>query len=119
VKGQEIRTARLELTDPFAGYYLVIRTNPPMRVFRDLGSGDVAKALAAFAAISLESNLTDENDKPVDVTTPEGWGELTSDVMVHVADKIGEALKSPKASANGSSTQPLPEKELSRPTSTT
>jgi 1,6-anhydro-N-acetylmuramate kinase len=115
----EIRTARIELTDPFAGHYVVIRTNPPLRVFRGLAAMDVEKTLAAFAAMSIESNLDDENGVPIDVTTVEGWAEMNSDVMAHVAAKIGEALKAPKASANGSTTHDLPEEGKSPPTSTT
>jgi hypothetical protein len=115
----EIRTARIELSDPFAGYYVVIRTNPPLRVFRGLAAMDVEKTLAAFASLSIESNLTDENDRPVDVTTVEGWAEMTSDLMAHVAAKIGDALKAPKVSANGSTTQSYLGEEKSPPTTTT
>lgn len=119
MRGSEIRTAKLELTDPFAGYWVIVRLNPPMRVFRDLSSGNLEKMLQAFAEISRSSNLTDESDQPIDVTTVAGWGEVTDDVLAHVAEKFAEAAKAPKAHANGSSTQPLPEKEASRPTSTT
>lgn len=115
----EVRTARIELGDPFAGFYVVIRTNPPMRVFRGLASGNIEKTLAAYAAIALEGNLTDEHDQPVDVTTIEGWSEMTSEVLERVAEKIGEAMKAPKASANGSTTPSLAETVPYQPTSTT
>lgn len=115
----EIRTARVELTDPFAGFYVVIRTNPPMRVFRGLASGKIEQTLEAFAAISLESNLTDEQERPVDVTTADGWGEMTEAVIGHVAERITETLKAPKAHANGSTTPSLAETVPFQPTSTT
>lgn len=119
MRKSEIRTARLELSDPFAGQYLVIRTNPRMRVFRGLASGKLDEMLEALASMAIESNLTDEDDEPVDVTSADGWAELDSQGLEYIAGQIVEALKAPKASANGSSTQPLPEREPSRPTSTT
>jgi len=115
----EVRTARIELADPFAGFYLIVRTNPPMRVFRALASGNIEKTLAAYAALSIESNLTDEQDQPIDVTTSDGWAEMTSEVLEAVAEKIGEAMKAPKASANGSTTRSLAETAPYQPTSTT
>lgn len=116
---KEIRTARLDLSDPFAGQHIVIRTNPRMRVFRGLASGNLEKMLDALALMSIESNLTDEDDQPIDVTTADGWSEVNQDALEYIADQIVEALKVPKANANGSSTQPLPDKELSPPISAT
>lgn len=115
----EIRTARIDLPDPFAGFYLVIRTNPPMRVFRGLASGEVESTLAAYAAISREGNLTDEGGAVVDVTTADGWAEMNGDVLTVVADQIKEVLKAPKANANGSTTQSLAGTVPLEPTSTT
>jgi len=116
---KDIRTAKLDLGDPFAGQHLVIRTNPRMRVFRDMQSGNLEKMLRAFASMSISGNLTDEDDQPIDVTNADGWAEIDEPGLAYLAEKIVEAMKAPKASANGSSTQPLPERETSQPTSTT
>jgi hypothetical protein len=110
---KEIRTAKIELGDPFAGQYLIIRTNPRMRVFRGLASGDLERMLEALASMSIESTIRDQDGTPIDVTSADGWAELDVDDLGYIADKMIEAMKAPKASANGSSTQSLPARGVS------
>ena len=55
------RTIRIDLPEPFAGFYVIARADFPARVLSDLQSGDFDKAVDAFSRIVVEHNLTDED----------------------------------------------------------
>lgn len=113
-----IRTKRCELEEPYAGYHVTVRTNPPMQVYEDFSSGDLARILAALATVTTESDLTDDDDAPVDLTTPAGWRKMPSDLLAQVAARFQEALAIPKANANGSSMPSSQAGDLSHTTTT-
>jgi hypothetical protein len=103
-----VRTSRIELTGEYAGFWLEIRTNPPMLVFEEFASQDVARIIAALAVVTRSSNLVDENDQPVDLTTVAGWRKMPGDLLAEVAERLRESLVSPKASSTISTTPSSP-----------
>lgn len=115
-----IRTARYELEGDYAGCYIVVRTNPPMRLYEDFASGDFPRILNALAAMTLESNLTNDDGEPVDMHTIDGWREQSRDVLSQVVAKINEAMTVPKANGTGSMTpSPTTKAPAPSPVSTT
>ena len=114
-----IKTARLELTGEFAGIWIDIRKNPPMRVYEDFASGEIARVMKALATMTRASNLTDQNDAPLDLKSVDGWREVSGDLIGEVAMQIKTALAPPKATQNGSSTLTPTEAGSSHPNTTT
>lgn len=99
-----IKTKRLDLTGEFEGIWVEIRSNPPMRVYEDFASGDIARVMKALATMTRSSNLKDQDDKPIDLKSVDGWREVSSDLIGEVAMQIKLAMEPPKATANGSPT---------------
>lgn len=99
-----VRVARIALTGEYEGFWLDVRMNPPMRVFEEFASQDIARVIAALALMTRASNLVDEKDQPVDLSTVAGWGEMSADLLAEVAERLRDAMSSPKASSNGSPT---------------
>jgi hypothetical protein len=97
-----VRTSQIDLTGEYAGFWLIVRTNPPMRVFEEFASQDIARVIAALAVMTRSSNLVDERDQPVDLTTVAGWREMPGDLLAEVAERLRESLGSPKASSTTS-----------------
>lgn len=97
-----VRTSRIELTGDYTGFWLEVRTNPPMRVFEEFASQDITRVIAALAVMTLSSNLVDDKEQPVDLTTVAGWREMPADILAEVAERLRESLGSPKANSNGS-----------------
>lgn len=108
-----VHTARCDMTGEYEGFYLVIRKNPPMRVFEEFASGTFTRVLEALAALTRESNLVDEQGNAVDLTTVEGWREMPIDLLTEVSARVNEVLTVPKASENGSMTPSSLAKEKS------
>ena len=113
-----IKTKQLDLTGEFEGIWIQIRSNPPMRVYEDFASGEISRVMKALATMTRSSNLTNENDEPIDLKSVDGWREVSSDLIGEVAMQIKLAMELPKASSNGSPT-PSPLEGVSSPTSTT
>ena len=112
---EHIKTARLELTGDFTGMWVEIRSNPPMRIYEDLATGEITRVMQALATMARASNLTDENDKPIDLKTVDGWREVSQGFLGEVATQIKAAMELPKASSNGS---PMPSPSEAAPSST-
>lgn len=104
-----IRTAHCELQGDYAGFWLEIRANPPLRVLEDFAPGDFGRQIAALAELTRASNFVDEHDAPIDLTTVAGWREMPSDLLNEVAARITEVLTLPKVSSNGSATPSSPD----------
>lgn len=113
-----VRTARLELKDDYAGFWLEVNANPPMSVFEEFASENITRVIAAIATMTRASNLVDHNDDPVDLSTVEGWRKMPQGLLGEVASRLQEAFSAPKASATGSTTPSSPVADQS-PTGTT
>lgn len=59
------RTVRLDLPEPYLGFYLIARVDFPARVLTDLQSGDFERAVDAFSRIVVEHNLPGEDGAKV------------------------------------------------------
>lgn len=108
-----VRSKRYELEGDYEGFWIEIRTNPPMRVYEEFSSGVMSQLYGALALMTLASNMVDEHDAPVDLTTVEGWRSMPKDLLEQTADRIITSMTVPKTSGNGSQTRSLPEPEPS------
>jgi hypothetical protein len=109
-----IRTHRFELDGDWSGFWILVRTNPPMRVYEDLvAARKISDAYAALAEMTLSSNLTDEHGESVDLTQPAGWRAMPLEFIEEAAALIKKATEVPKASGNGSPQRSSPELESS------
>ncbi len=113
-----IRSARCLLDGDYAGIEVVVRTNVPIRVYQQMDSQKFDSILMALAEMTISSNVTDNADKSVDLTTVDGWREMPPDLLLQVVTRIKETAIVPKASANGSATLSSPAMEPSRPITT-
>lgn len=80
------RTIRIDLDEPYKGFFVVAKVDFPARVLSDLQSGDFEKAIDAFSRVVIEHNLPGEDGAvaghladvdPFDLvkTAMERWGE--------------------------------------------
>lgn len=113
-----VRIQRVELAGDYAGFWLEMRTNPPMSVYEEFASGDIQRVICALAQMTRSSNLVDFSEQPVDLSTVIGWKAMPADLLSEVAERLREHMANPKASSNGSMTPSSLEKDLS-PASTT
>jgi len=78
----EIRTTRVELNSEFTGVSFTVRTNPPMWVFEEMGSRDLARMLAGFAKIVVSwEGVTDDDGKPLKEPNEQTVRQLTRDLF--------------------------------------
>lgn len=98
-----IRTARIDLDGDYAGIWVEARTNPPMRAYEEMSSGELPRMYGALGQIMRGSNLTDEEDRPLDVRDPETWRDVPLDLIKAIADKWTEAVNLPLVTKTDSS----------------
>ncbi len=113
-----IRYKDFAFTADYDGFLIKLRTNPPLRVYEEFISGELPRICAALATMTLESNVVDEADEPLDLTSIEGWRSVPLDLLEQAAVMLKAALTIPKASGTGSSTLSSPE-PVPSPTTTT
>lgn len=116
---EPVKTARLNLTGDFAGIWVEIQRNAPMRVYQDFASGEIGKIIAALAKVTRSTNLTDATDAPIDLRSVDGWLNVSGEFVGEVAIQLRAALEPPKETSSGSATPTLPEAEPSPVTTTT
>ena len=96
MKKLQIKTEIVELDGDYAGWKFTARVNPPMRVVRDISSGDIERIMPALASVITEWNFIDENGVPFECSEA-GLNELAIDLMMKVAtaysDKVGNTEK--------------------------
>lgn len=82
------RTIRVELPEPYVGFYAVAKADFPARVLSDLQSGDFGSAIDAFNRVVIEHNFPGE-----DGATASHLADVDPFDMVKVAmEKWGEEL---------------------------
>jgi len=94
-----IRTQVIELTDEYEGWNFTARTNPPIRAFGDVASGDFDRIVKGLAQIVRAWNFVDEAGDNMLVPSIETIGDLPLDLVTAVANRYVEELsKLPPAS---------------------
>jgi hypothetical protein len=82
------RTIRIDLPEPYTGFYAIAKADFPARVLTDLQSGDFATAVDAFSRVVIEHNLPAE-----DGTTAPHLADVDPFDMVRIAmEKWGDEL---------------------------
>ena len=94
---------RVELTGKYQGFWVEIDSDPELRVYRELSSGDFDRIIGAMATLVVASNVR-RKDEPVDLSTSDGWMSMPKTLLSQVSTKVMEVLRedAPKASSNGS-----------------
>lgn len=80
------RTIRIDLEEPYKGFFVVAKADFPARVLTDLQSGDFERAIDAFSRVVTDHNLPNEEGvkashladvDPFDIVrvAMERWGE--------------------------------------------
>lgn len=70
--------------DPFEGYWVEMRANPPLRVLRDLSdtnTENMPNMLNALAGLILDWNFPDENGNPLGSPSVETVLNLPADLI--------------------------------------
>jgi len=86
----------IKLSDDFEGWEFTARTNPPLRVVRDISSGDIDTIIPAMVSMIKEWNFIGENDAPLEVSE-DSLNELPIDLVMDIAaaysDRVGNTEK--------------------------
>ena len=101
---------RVELTGKYQGYWVEIDSDPELRVYRELSSGDFDRIIGAMATLVVASNVRRKDGEPVDLSTSDGWMSMPKTLLGQVSSRVMEVLRedAPKASSNGSTTLSSP-----------
>ena len=97
---------RVELTGKYQGFWVEIDSDPELRVYRELASGDFDRIIGAMAILVVASNVRRKDGEPVDLSTSDGWMSMPKTLLGQVSTRVMEVLRedAPKASSNGSTT---------------
>lgn len=82
----------IELTGYYKGWTFKIRTNPPLRVLRDIASGDLTLLGEGLASIIESWNFVDENGVLMPEPSADAIMELPSDLINAISAAYMEAL---------------------------
>jgi hypothetical protein len=93
-----VKTAIVKLTDEFEGWEFTARTNPPIKVFTNVTSGELDRIIRGLSKIILSWNFVNEEGASVADVTEDTIGDLPLDLLTAVANGyVGELNKLPKA----------------------
>lgn len=95
-----VRTATVNLSGDYTGFWAKMRLNPRRRVLDEISSGDTKRACAGLAAIIVTWNFRDEDGQPVE-PTEENVYDLPDDMM-------GQLVRGYFAQFQGETTVPKP-----------
>lgn len=84
------RTIRIELPEPYAGFYAVAKADFPARVLTDLQSGDFATAVDAFSRVVIEHNFLGEDGQPVKHLADVDPFDMVKIAMEKWGDELGK-----------------------------
>ncbi len=86
---------RVELDD---GQFVVIDVDYDVWTLEELSSGDLARVMAAFAAVIVETNLTDRKGQPIEIS-PAGLKRLRVSQLNRIQQALTEGQALPLESA--------------------
>lgn len=119
------KRATLTLTKDFEGLEVGIRGNLLVGTLEDIAalgtsakSSDLPKLRVLLASITLDSNLQDDHDQPIDLTTADGWRQVTAEFIGEVMERLDAHLDPPKATSTGSETSSSSETPSTSPSTT-
>ena len=92
VRRMPVRTCKLQLEGDFAGFELVMRLNPNLRVIKDMASGDMDALTAALGEVILQWNFPDEEGKPMPAPSQETIEELPIDLITLIAERYQQEI---------------------------
>ena len=87
-----IKTDRISKEGDWTGWEFTARTNPKLRVFGDIASGDFDRMIRGLASILVSWNFVDEMGADMLPPSDEAVGELPFDLAIAVANAYTSKL---------------------------
>ena len=95
---QPVKTKPIALDGEYAGWECTVRTNPPLKAFGDVASGNFDRIITGLAAIIKAWNFVDEEGGLLPPPSTTTISELPLDLATAVANKyVGEISTLPPA----------------------
>lgn len=89
----EIRTVKVELNGDFKGVSMTVRTNPPMWVFEEMGSRDMARMFTAFTKVVIAwEGVGDEEGNTLEKPDEDTVRKLTRDLFNKMMEEATTAI---------------------------
>lgn len=100
-----IRRVRLELADDYAGFWVEMRANPPLRVFLDIQAGsDFGVLQSTIGSLILDWNLVDDDGNALPIGQIDALSmEVFRLVLNGYMQSVVEVASVPKGSSETSS----------------
>ena len=92
-----VRTTRIELDGDYEGWWVEMRTNPPLAAFDELNSGDFARMRKTLASLIVDWNFVDEEGEPLLSAREGGVNQCTLDLMTLLVKRYDGELSSAAA----------------------
>ena len=83
-----IKTATIALNGDWLGWEFTARTNPPLKLFGDLASGEFDRIIASLAKVLISWNFVDEEGLPLGEPNEDTVGELPVDFAEKLLDPL-------------------------------
>jgi len=93
-----VKQAKVELDGEFGGWWAVVRTNPPFKVWEQLQSVEAVQIKEALYELILDWNFVDEEGKKLSAKRTDTYdpiGEVPLDLLTALIVKAGEAISQP------------------------
>lgn len=95
-----VRTARIDLSGDFEGWYTNVRTNLTFETYEQLQSEDLTQVKKALGGILREPwNFVDEEGNPLGSPCADTVGKMTLDLIAEVMKHLNEQMTLPKPSS--------------------
>lgn len=88
-----VKSALLELHGDYEGWHFKARTNPKLKSFSLIASGNVDKIREGLAQIVLEWDFVDEDGAPLGSPSGETMGEVGFDLAMAMSNRFIEELQ--------------------------
>jgi hypothetical protein len=82
MRKRPVRTAKIELPEPYEGWTATVWTNMPMAIYDALDTGTMRERLEALAKVILDWNFVDDAGDPIPITPEAIYETLSMDEIV-------------------------------------
>ena len=82
MRKRPVRTAEIELPEPYAGWTATVWTNMPMAIYDALDTGAIRERLEALSSVILEWNFVDDAGDQIPITPDAIYEALSMDEIV-------------------------------------
>jgi len=98
IRKQPVKTTEIPLKDAYEGWKFTARTNPPIKAFGHIASGNFERIVTGLSKIIIKWNFVDEEGKPLSEPTEDTIGDCPLDLITMVSQEYMEEItKLPQA----------------------